>query len=229
MSLSRQEILLVDYFAQYISDHKKQLLEKVLNERTRHVTVVLEDIFQSQNASAAVRTCECMGIQDIHIIENTTKYEVNKYVLKGSYKWENLIRYHKRGVNNTEVCFRHLKENGYRIYATDPAEANKSIHDIDVQHSKVALVFGNELHGLSEYALAHADEKVKIPMYGFTESLNISASVAISLSTLIAKLKHEQENYGLSVTEKNELRLAWYRKMVKRSQIIEKEFLRTNP
>lgn len=229
MSLSRQEILLVNYFAQYISEHKKQLLEKVLNQRTRYVTVVLEDIFQSQNASAAVRTCECMGIQDIHIIENTTKYEVNKYVLKGSYKWENLIRYQNLGGNNTDACFRHLKENGYRIYATDPSEENMSIHDIDVSQSKVALVFGNELGGLSDYALTHADAKIKIPMYGFTESLNISASVAISLSTLIAKLKHKQEKYGLSVTEKDELRLTWYRKMVKRSQILEKEFLRTNP
>jgi tRNA (guanosine-2'-O-)-methyltransferase len=229
MSLSRQEILLVDYFAQYISDHKKELLEKVLNERTRHVTVVLEDIFQSQNASAAVRTCECMGIQDIHIIENTTKYEVNKYVLKGSYKWVDLIRHHKRGINNTADCFRQLKENGYHIYATDPSEENMSIHDVAVIHSKVALVFGNELNGISEYARDQADGKVKIPMYGFTESLNISASVAISLSAVITKLKHEQEKYGLSVNEKDELRLAWYRKMVKRSGIIEKEFLRTNP
>ena len=228
MSLSRQEILLVDYFAQYISEHKKQLVEKVLRERTRHVTVVLEDIFQSQNASAAVRTCECMGIQDVHIIENTTKYEVNKYVLKGSYKWENLIRYHRQGINNTEECFNHLKDNGYRIYATDPSEDNISVHDIDFK-SKVALVFGNELNGLSAYALKHADQKIKIPMYGFTESFNISASVAICLSTVISKLKREQEEVGLSVNEKDELRLAWYRKMVKRSSILEKEFLRLNP
>ncbi len=220
--------MLVDYFAQFISEHKKQLVEKVLCERTRHVTVVLEDIFQSQNASAAVRTCECMGIQDIHMIENTTKYEVNKYVLKGSYKWENLIRYQQQEANNTEECFRYLKDSGYSIFATDPSEDNMSIHDIDVK-SKVALVFGNELNGLSAYALKHADHKVKIPMYGFTESFNISASVAICLSTVITKLRREQEAFSLSVNEKDELRLAWYRKMVKRSQILEKEFLRLNP
>lgn len=66
-------------------------------------------------------------------------------------------------------------------------------------------------------------------MYGFTESLNISASVAICLSASIPRLKSVQENYGLSVEEKDQLRLTWYRKMVKRSEIIEKEFLRTNP
>lgn len=229
MPLSRQEQLLLEHFAQYISGHKKSVLEKVLNERTRQVTVVLEDIFQSQNASAAVRTCECMGIQDIHIIENTTRYEVNKYVLKGSYKWENLIRYKRKGINNTEACFAALKERGYTLYATDPAEDNMSVYDVDPCSGKVAFIFGNELEGLSPYALANADHRVRIPMYGFTESLNISASVAICLSSAIAKLKMGQEKFGLSVEEKDQLRLAWYRKMVKRSEIIEKEFLRTNP
>lgn len=96
MPLSRQEQLLLEHFAQYISEHKKEFAEKVLTERTKQVTVVLEDIYQSQNASAALRTCECMGLQDIHIIENTTKYEVNKYVLKGSYKWLSLHRYKQK-------------------------------------------------------------------------------------------------------------------------------------
>lgn len=229
MPLSRQEQLLLEHFAQYISEHKKEFAEKVLTERTKQVTVVLEDIYQSQNASAALRTCECMGLQDIHIIENTTKYEVNKYVLKGSYKWLSLHRYKQKNKNNTEVCFRQLKDNGYTLYATDPGAESISVYDIDPCASKAAFIFGNELEGLSEYALTHADHRIKIPMYGFTESLNISASVAICLSAAISKLKSAQENYGLSVEEKDQLRLAWYRKMVKRSEIIEKEFLRTNP
>ncbi|MBX2966459.1 MAG: RNA methyltransferase [Cyclobacteriaceae bacterium] len=229
MPLTNQEQLLLEHFAQYISDHKKQFTEKVLAARTRQVTVVLEDIYQSQNASAALRTCECMGIQDIHIIENTTKYEVNKYVLKGSYKWLSLNRYKQKRINNTEACFRKLKENGYTLYATAPGDDNMSVYDVDPCTTKAAFIFGNELNGLSAYALAHADHRIKIPMYGFTESLNISASVAICLSAAIERLKHEQEKFGLSVEEKDRLRLDWYRKMVKRSEIIEKEFLRTNP
>lgn len=219
----------MEHFAQYISEHKKQFAEKVLSERTRQVTVVLEDIYQSQNASAALRTCECMGLQDVHIIENTNKYEVNKYVLKGSYKWLSLHRYKKKAVNNTETCFNQLREKGYTLYATDPGAESISIYDIDPCADKVAFIFGNELEGLSEYALTHADHRIKIPMHGFTESLNISASVAICLSATIPRLKSAQENYGLSVEEKDQLRLTWYRKMVKRSEIIEKEFLRTNP
>ncbi len=202
------------------------MVEHVLSKRTRQLTVVLEDIFQSHNASAVVRTCECMGIQDVHIVERENEYEVNKYVLKGSYKWVNLIRYKHKQTNTTDSCFKALRAEGYTIYVTDPS-AEKTLDEMDVTASKVALVFGNELHGASDYALAHADEKVKIPMYGFTESLNISVSVAFCLATLVPKLRMDFERYALGAEEKDTLRLAWYRKMVKRSNIIEKEFLRT--
>lgn len=228
MPLSQQEYKLIDHLSQYVSDHRKELVEQVLNDRTRQVTVVLEDIYQAQNASAAIRTCECMGLQDIHIIENINKYQLNIKVLLGSYKWENLIRYKSVDTNNTEKCFADLRDAGYTICATDPAKENISVADIDVTKSKIALVFGNELNGLSEYALKHADLKVKIPMYGFTESLNVSASVAVCLTNLIPKIKASENHFGLSQDEKDTLRLSWYRKMVKRSEIIEKQFLRTN-
>src|SRR5688500_13577290 len=109
------EDLLFDHFAQFVSDHKKECIEKVLQQRTRRVTVVLENIYQSQNASAVLRTCECMGVQDVHIVENTAKYQLNVRVLKGADKWLSLERYRARGVNNTEVCFTKLKKNGYKI------------------------------------------------------------------------------------------------------------------
>jgi tRNA (guanosine-2'-O-)-methyltransferase len=227
MSLSDQDYRITEYLGQYISDHKKNFVEKVLSKRTRYLTIVLEDIYQSQNASAVVRTCECMGLQDIHIIENSTRYEVNRYVLKGSYKWVNIIRHKKPSSNNTELCFQRLRELGYTIYATDPSAANQSIHEIDLCQSKAAIVFGNELNGLSDYALDNADHRVRIPMYGFTESLNISASVAVSLSTLIPRLRSMPGIYELRSAEKDELRLSWYRKMVKKSTIIEKQFLKT--
>jgi tRNA (guanosine-2'-O-)-methyltransferase len=89
-------------------------------------------------------------------------------------------------------------------------------------------MFGNELRGVSNYALEHCDKKVRIPMYGFTESLNISVSVAICLNTLIAKLHQDSwEKYGLQSEEKEELTLQWYRKVVRKSDVLEREFLRT--
>jgi tRNA (guanosine-2'-O-)-methyltransferase len=221
-----REEQLFNHLAQFVSDHKKDFVEKVLNERTRHVTVVLENIYQSQNASAAVRTCECMGLQDVHIVENTAKYHLNIRVLKGADKWLNLERYRAKNANNTETCFKRLRDAGYRILVADPSEDGISIDEVDV-HTKIAFVFGNELNGASSYALQHGDQKVRIPMYGFTESLNISVSVAICLNSLLRKLRHSEKDIYLSEEEKKRIKLAWYRKIVRRSDILEREFMRT--
>ncbi len=215
-----------DHFSQYISDHKKQFIEKVLNERTHHITLVLEDIYQSQNASAVVRTCECLGLQNIHIIEEDTKYSVNKRVLKGANKWIDLHRYKMKGFNNTEICFRKLREEGYQILVTDPSPDGRSINEISVDN-KIAIVMGNELKGTSDYALTHADQKIFIPMHGFTESFNISVSAAICLNTLLTKVRESNTSWQLSIEEKELLRLQWYRKVVRRSDLIEQEFLRS--
>ena len=225
--MTDQEKQLLVHLSQFVSDHKKQFIEKVLNYRTRHITVVLEDVFQSQNASAVVRTCECLGVQDVHIVEQISKYEINPRVLKGANKWMDLHRYNDRTANNTEQCFAKLKENGYRIMVTDPSDAGSPIDQIDIDEQKVALVFGNELRGVSRFGLENADVRVKIPMYGFTESLNLSVSVAICLNVLITKLHRSPVANYLSEPEKEVLQLAWYRKIVRGSQIIEREFLRT--
>jgi tRNA (guanosine-2'-O-)-methyltransferase len=218
--------LLSEYLSRFVSDHKKNFVEKVLDQRTRHITMVLEDIFQSQNASAVIRTCECMGIQDVHIIENDSKYTVNRRVLKGSYKWVDLIRHKGKLRNNTEACYEQLRKSGYKIVATDPSPEGISIHDISV-NDKIAIVMGNELHGTSSYAIDHADIKVNIPMYGFTESLNISVSAAICLNSLIPMLRTSEVNWQLTASEKEEIRLRWLRKMVRNAEIMEKEFLKS--
>jgi len=224
--MTAEERQVLQHLSQFVSDHKKEFVDQVLANRTRHVTVVLEDIFQSQNASAVVRTCECMGIQDIHIVEMLSKYEINPRVLKGANKWMDLHRYHTRNANNLEACFNHLKQQGYRIAVADPDVNGISIHDLDV-HDKIALVFGNELRGVSDQAKQRADQLVRIPMFGFTESLNISVSVAICLNTLITKLHQKNSNHGLSEAEQEDIRLRWYRKIVRKSDVIEREFLRS--
>lgn len=226
--MTRDEERIFRHLSQFVSDNKKAAVERVINQRTRYVTVVLENIYQSQNASAAVRTSECMGLQDVHIIENTAEYHLNIRVLKGSYKWMNLERYRAKDVNNTETCFSHLRANGYRIMVADPSEDGTSIDDIDLSAGKIALVFGNELNGASPYCLEHADQKIRIPMFGFTESLNISVSVAISLNTVLSKLRRSELNIGLTGEEQSRIKLTWYRKIVKRSDVLEREFLRTN-
>lgn len=225
--MTQEENKVFNYLAQFVSDHKKTCIEKVLAHRTRYVTIVLENIYQSQNASAAIRTCECMGLQDIHIVEDTAKYYLNIRVLKGSYKWMDLHRYRDREVNNTEVCFNRLRNIGYRILVADPAADGVSIDELDVSAGKMALVFGNELRGASQYSLQQGDQKVRIPMFGFTESLNVSVSVAVCLSTILQNLRQSGKPIGLTEDEKSIVRLAWYRKIVRRSDLLEREFLRT--
>jgi tRNA (guanosine-2'-O-)-methyltransferase len=225
--LTPTEQLVCEHLAQFVSEHKKQGVEKVLSLRTTYVTVMLEDIFQSQNASAVIRTCECMGLQQVHIIENISKYSINPRVLKGANKWMDLSHYTSRKENNTVVCFEKLRSDGYKILVTDPSEDGISIHEIDITQGKIALLFGNELRGASLEALKNCDHKVTIPMYGFTESLNISVSVAMCLGALMNKLRLTDIDTSLTQTEKDRIRLHWYRKIVRKSDLIEREFLRT--
>ncbi len=219
-----QKLELIEYFSQFISEPRRETIERVLAKRTKHITIVLEDIFQSQNGSAVVRTCECMGLQEIHIIENKSKYELNTKVLKGANKWMNLVKHNAIGKNNTALCFNQLREQGYKIIATDPSEEGVAIEDVPVDQ-KLAILLGNELSGTSEYALANADMKVRIPMFGFTESLNISVSAAICLNTVMSKARTIGMPIGLSETETIQIRYEWYRKAIRRPDIVERDFL----
>src|SRR3954470_258527 len=146
MDLPHQSKLLTSYFSQFVSDARKDFMERVLENRTRFLTLVLEDIYQSQNASAAIRTCECLGLQDVHVIESASTWSTNKQVLKGSNKWLNIVRYRKKDFNNASDCYAHLRQQGYRIVVADPSPDGVSIHSLDI-NKPIALVMGNERHG----------------------------------------------------------------------------------
>lgn len=216
---------LLEHLYSFISANKKQKIEKVLTQRTRHITVVLENIYQPHNASAVIRSCDCFGIQDLHIIENTNKYEVNPDVALGSSKWVDLIKYNKKGVNNTVDCINDLKSKGYKIVATTPHKDDVDLPDYPIDE-KTALLFGTELDGLSSTAMDMADAYIKIPMVGFTESFNISVSAALCLYQMTLKLKQSKVNWELTSAERQDIMLEWARRIVKRSSAIEDEFLR---
>ena len=214
---------LIDYLSQFVSDTRKEKFEQVLNYRTRHITIALEDLYQPHNASAVLRSCDIFGIQDIHIIENKHAYTVNKDIAMGSPKWLNLHKYRK-AENNTLDCINSLKSKGYRIVATSLHEKGYKIKDLPVD-KPIALFFGTELTGISETVLENADDFVMIPMYGFTESFNISVSAALCLHTLVTKLHQTNINWHLSEEEKDELRLNWLRKSIAKVELIEKDYL----
>jgi tRNA (guanosine-2'-O-)-methyltransferase len=233
--VTQDEYRLIEFLSKFVTEHKLGLMERILSHRTRYLTVVMEDLYQSQNTSAIIRTCECLGIQDVHVIEHFARYGTNKKVLKGSHYWIDIIKHRiKDSGQGVAREINGLKKNGYRILVTSVDPGSKSIHEVDASLGKMALVMGNELKGTSPEVMACADELVHIPMYGFTESFNVSVSAAICLTVLKEKMNrlNNQESgipieSGLSEEEKNILRLDWLRTMVKRSSILEKEFLKT--
>jgi tRNA (guanosine-2'-O-)-methyltransferase len=225
MKEHKQQKLLKEHFSQFVSEHKREFMERVLAMRTRYVTIVLEDIYQSQNTSAVIRTCECMGLQDVHVIEMQSAWSTNKLVLRGSDKWLTIARYKQKGKQNTAICFAALREKGYRIAVTDPA-GGIPIEEVPLDQP-LAIVMGNERHGSSAYALSHADLAVTIPMTGFTESMNISVSAAICLHTTLSRLRKTAYPWPLAEPEKELLRLQWYKRAVRNAEVIEREFLRS--
>ncbi len=216
---------LIDYFAQFVTEHKRSRMEEVLAQRTRHIAVVVEDILKPHNASAVVRSCDCFGVQDFHVVENRYEYDVNPSVSRGASKWVDVIRYRQPEVNNTETCFGWLKERGYTIYATTPHGDSMQLPEVGVG-GKVALLFGNELEGASEYALQYADRRLAIPMYGFTESFNLSVSAAICLYDLTCKLRASGVDWRLSDREVKEIKLRWYKRLVKHAERLQEQFLK---
>ncbi len=215
---------LLTYLLGFITENKRNKFEKIINFRTRYLTVVLEDIYQPHNASAVLRTCDCFGIQDVHIIENKNKYDVNPDVALGSSKWLTMIK-HNESEENTAAAINKLKKQGYKIVATSPHKDQYMLDDLPLDQ-KTALVFGTEMKGLSDVALKNSDYFVKIPMYGFTESFNISVSAAISLYSLTEKLRNSDINWQLPENEILDIKLDWVRNVIKHSDLIEKDFFR---
>lgn len=220
--------LLFEKLVPMMQEEKWALYQKVLKQRTRYLTVVLEDIYHTQNASAVMRTCDCFGVQDVHVIENNNAYQINPKIALGSTKWINLQRYNSEE-HNTKAALNALKEKKYRIVATSPKQGSLSMHDLAVDKGPIALVFGNEEHGVSDEVLSVADEQIHIPMYGFTESFNISVSAALCLSHFIQKIRQKNIDFTLSMDEKNEICLDWIKKTMPKGPEVVQEVLHRFP
>lgn len=217
---------LLKYLSGFITENRLKKFDDLIQHRTRHLTVVLEDIYQPHNAAAVLRSCDCFGIQDVHVIENQNKFEANPDVELGSAKWITMIK-HNAKKENTADCIVSLKKNGYKIVVTSPHKNDCSIEELDITN-KTALFFGTEMRGATPIAFEQADAFVKIPMVGFTESLNISVSAAVTLYTLSSRLKRSGINWKLSEKEMEEIKIQWMRNSIPKSEILEKAFIRNS-
>ena len=222
------ETNLIHFLSGFVTPERLALFEKIVSQRTNYITIVLEDIYQTQNTSAVLRTADCFGVQNVHVIENRNKFKLNPDVVRGAANWVTVNQYNENEMNTLDAI-RKLKKDGYRIIATSPHEHDVNLEDFDLEKGKAAFLFGTERPGLTELAKSEADEFMKIPMAGFTESLNISVSVAITLHHLTYKLRNQSSvNWQLTEQESQELLLNWLRTSVKRVDLLEEKFNEIN-
>lgn len=214
---------LLEHLLSFLTERRKSLFKEVISKRTRHFTVVTEDVYQMHNTSAVMRSCDVFGIQELHVVEERISKEIDREIALGAQKWVNIHRHH-----STKECIDNLRENGYQIIATTPHNNSTELKDFDIS-KKSAFFFGKEKEGLSDVVLDAADGYLKIPMYGFTESLNISVSAAIILQSLVTRLKDSDIDWKLSEDEKKEIILHWTKMTIKSvDQIVERFYKEKN-
>lgn len=207
-------------FYEIISESKQEMYDRIAADRTRYISVVMENIRKDHNASAVMRTCDCFGIQDLHTIEKDVEYVVQREIAKGASNWIDLHS-HSTGDNPGMECIHELKKKGYQIVCTSP-HTDKTLNDLSITQP-IALVFGTEIHGISDDILAAADEIVQIPMYGFTESFNVSVSAALSLNTLRQRLENTDIPWKLSHEEQVRLKIQWSTQIIRDGKAVERE------
>ena len=209
------DIAYLAFLENILTENRKERFQKVLGNRTKHFTIAVEDIFQMHNASAVMRSCEIFGIQELNVIEQRYGKSIDKEIAMGAQKWVDINRF-----ETVTDCLKTLKENGYQIIATTPHENDCLLDNFDISKPS-ALFFGTERDGLSEEILKAADGFIKIPMVGFTESLNISVSAAIIIQNLMERLRNSDINWQLTEEEILEKRMAWTKNSIKDIKRIE--------
>ena len=214
----REEDVLLEMY-DLITPNKREMFDRIAGDRTRHLAVVLENVYQEHNASAILRTCDCFGVQDLYVIEKNFRYEVKRDIALGAGRWVDMHHFDS-GEHPDKDCIIALKQKGYKIVSTSPHATSRTIHDLDLSQP-VAIVFGTERRGISDEMKSLSDEFVKIPMYGFTESFNVSVAAAITLNVIRERLEQSKIEWKLSSDELTALKLQWCRKILRGGDALE--------
>lgn len=218
-----QKTNILDHLETFLTPRRIALFDKVIAERTNHFTVATQDVYQLHNTSAVIRSCEVFGIQNIHVVEERKPKRIDREIAMGAQKWVDVNRY-----STSRECIRTLREKGYQIVATTPYGESTELEDFDIEKPS-AIFFGTEKDGLSDEILKEADCRLKIPMFGFTESLNISVSAAIILQSITSRLKSSEISWHLSEEEQLNLKYEWLKKCIKNSDSIIAQYKTENP
>lgn len=202
------DIQLLQYLESYLTENRLNRFNEVLSQRTKHFAVATEDVYHLHNTSAVMRSCEVFGIQELSIIEEQSVKTIDREIALGAQKWVDLNRY-----DTALDCIKDMKAKGYQIVATTPHTNDGLLEDFDVT-KKSCFFFGRETGGLTQEVLDNADCFLKIPMVGFTESLNVSVSAAIILQSVTQRLRETNIKWQLTEEEKNTKKLDWIKKTI---------------
>ena len=197
----------LEEFYKIITPNKVGLFEKIAPQRSRHLVVGLENIQQDHNASAIMRTMDCLGFQELHLIEKNNNYQFQRDIALGAARGLDVVQ-HQQEPEPVLDSIAHLRQKGYQIVATSPHINASTPQNIDLTQP-IALFFGAEKHGISEELSANADAFLHIPMHGFTESFNLSVSAALVLSALRTRLEASSIDWLMSPEAQTELKISW--------------------
>ena len=213
----------LEAFYNIISEAKQEKYDTIAADRTRYITVVMENLIKDHNASAVLRSCDCFGVQDLHAIEKDVQYEIQRDIAMGSGNWVDLHS-HSEGESPSIECLKKLKNQGYQIVSTSP-HTEMTVREVPLD-KPIALVFGTEVSGISDEVAEMSDHLVRLPMYGFTESFNVSVSAALALSRLRERLEGSDYNWRLSEEDQVKLKIQWSTKIIRDGEDVEQEIRR---
>ncbi|MEG1672430.1 MAG: RNA methyltransferase [Alistipes sp.] len=206
--------------AEFTTSERAAVLERTVAMRSRYMTILTENTFHPQNASALVRHCEAFGLQEMHTVENLCKFQPYTDIVRGTDQWID-IRHHR----TTTEAVSALRAEGYRIVATTSHRESCTPESFDVTRGRFALVFGTEHAGISDEIIATADDFLCIPMCGMVESLNVSASAAILIYMLSARMRSSVEGWQLTEQERMKVLYGWMHASVRDADAIMKRKL----
>jgi len=217
---------LTEYLESFVTQERLTRIDRALGARTRRITVVLEDLYRMHNASAVVRSCECFGIQEIHVVESDNVFEVNRSIVQGAAKWVTVRRH--PGRDGIRRCLSSLKKEGYLVAAMSPRPGGTPVERLCLERP-LALCFGSEEPGLSQQAMDMADVTATIPMQGFTQSLNLSVSAGIALYLLGERLRGSDLNWRIDGERYRRLRALWLARSINAGRQIVGRYLSAPP
>lgn len=213
---------LFEYLKQFLTEERLRKIEHFSQRSSDFVLPILEDVYQFRNAAAIVRSVEACGFHKVIALEEENIFNPNLSVTKGAETW---VEIEKKP--HSLDTLKDIKNQGYKILAVSPEKNATMLPNYTIQ-SPVALVFGTEKEGVSEEFLDFADETLAIPMYGFTESFNVSVAAAICFYDLKQKLLKSNINYYLSGEKLLKTQIRWAVNSIRSGEEILNRYLKIN-